>query len=907
MNSHHHLIVLAFAGLAIGVIAQQPVTPQSTRPAPGGQEEEVQRPVPFSDQELRVLRSINSLPVERLVELLKVYEKLDNTAMMDALIRGITRRDPDNAAAREARDLVDPKEEMRSVGYLEQIAKKVLGGEKVEDTDSVAIQANVLTTEGRAAEAAALLNRLRANQFAKDHFPYHDDLGYAYAEAGRYDEAISAYKAVSDDPRASTDVRAEAKKILPMLQLRKRIAGLRGAAGGDVDALVASSRKLLDEMPGEYEAIVFHIEALDTARRYEDAVKFLQGMKAKSKEKAWPWEPTLAFAYYGARRYDESIATFREIMRNMAHDPIARIEAEEMILEIRVSREIERGIFALQRADVPQAQAVLSMLERDFPTHRDVLGYRAIFMAKTGRGREALDLLFSKKIEADKQGLPFSQQDALADVHLEMKDYRMAIAATREILDSPLYDYDMKNAAMQKLHEIAVAQTVDAGYRALIDGRRSKAREILESLKAFAPASLETRVFQAEVALAYNEAARALSELEGLKPLFPSQPFPGQLALGGALYQSGRWEESFKAYSEILDMPGYDAEDRFSALWQRRDILPLIRPVSVFETQFTDETEGQVLSADASYTTAWIHDWRFSASARADYVDLDGASFFGPRDTTRFEGRVTAQRRIGPNYFVEAVAGGHEDGAVLGARFGRYSNGQLGWHLGYTYGERSTESLSLMALNGRENRAEFRVSGPLSDRWVLDFTAYHHTIEVDGGRIGDGYGFEGALDFILVTETRKRPEVSIGYFGEYHKFDSARSVPPSVSKEYRKAIVPDEEVRPALARTEEIRRATPASFGREIFDTLVDPETNRHGLRLTVRKNFDDRWSGYVQAGSYYAFDDETLEYILAAGMEYYLSDSAMIYAEVRYDSNGRAANTGSGVFEANLGALVNF
>ena len=854
-----------------------------------------------------MLRSINSLPVERLVELLKVYEKLDNTAMMDALIRGIVRRDPENAAAREARDLVDPKEEMRSVGYLEQIARKVHAGEKVEDTDSVAIQANVLTTEGRSLEAAALLVKLRANQFAKDCFPYQDDLGYAYAEAGRYDEALAAYKAVAEDARASTDARAEAKKILPMLELRKRIAGLRTAAGGDMDTLVASSRKLLDEMPGEYEAVVFHIEALDTARRYDDAVKFLQGLKAKSKDKTWPWEPTLAFAYYGARRYDDAIAAFREIMKNPAHDPIARIEAEEMILEISVGREIERGIFALQRADVPQAQAVLTLLERDFPTHRDVLGYRAIFLAKTGRSREALELLFAKKVEADKQGLPFSQQDALADVYLEMKDYRMAIIATREILDSPLYDYDMKNAAMQKLHNIAVSQTVDAGYRALIDGRRSKAKDILESLKAFAPTSLETRVFQAEVALAYNEAARALDELESLKPLFPSQPFPGQLALGGALYQTGRWEDAFKAYSEILDMPGYDAEDRFSALWQRRDILPLIRPVSMFETRFTDEAEGQVLSADASYSTAWMHEWRFSASARADDVDLDGASIFGPRATTRFEGRVTAQRRIGPNHFLEAVVGGHEDGAILGARFGRYAHGQLGWHLGYTYGERSAESLSLMALNGRENRAEFRVSGPLSDRWVLDFTAYHHSIEVDGDRIGDGYGFEGALDFIVVTETRKRPEVSIGYFGEYHKFDAAGAVPPSVRKEYRKAVVPGEEVRPALARNDEIRRAVPASFGREIFDTLVDPETSRHGLRITVRKNFNDHWSGYVQAGSYYAFDDETLEYVLAAGMEYYLSDSAMIYAEVRYDSNGRAANTGSGVFEAHLGALVNF
>jgi hypothetical protein len=556
---------------------------------------------------------------------------------------------------------------------------------------------------------------------------------------------------------------------------------------------------------------------------------------------------------------------------------------------------------------MPGAKDILVKLERDYPTHRDVTGYRAIYLAKTGRAREALDLLGAKKRESEAQGLPFSQQDALADVYLEMKDYRMAIAATREILNNPLYDYDMRNAAMQKLHNIAVAQTVDAGYAALRDGRRAKAKDILASLQSFAPGNLETRVFQAEVALAYNKASQALAELEMLKPLFPDQPFPGQLSLAVAQFQTGRWEEAFQAYQEILNRPGYEAEDRFEALWQQRDVLPLIRPAATLETTFTDESEGQSLSTEATYSTRWWKEWRVSAFARSDVIDLRTAGIFGPRLESHLEGGVILHRRIRPNHFAEATIGGHADGFMAGARIGRYAHQQLGWSLGYMFGQRSTESLSLMALNGRENRAEFRVSGPLSDRWVLDFVTYHQTIQVDGDRIGDGYGFEGAIDFIIQTETRKRPEISVGYFGEYHKFDSVSRPPPAVRSEYRRAIVPEEQVRPALASRDEIRRATPASFGREVFDTLVDPETNRHGLRLTIRKHINGRWSGYLQAGGYYAFDDETLEYVLAAGMEYYISESAMLYAEVRYDSNGRAANTGSGVFEANLGALVNF
>ena len=101
--------------------------------------------------------------------------------------------------------------------------------------------------------------------------------------------------------------------------------------------------------------------------------------------------------------------------------------------------------------------------------------------------------------------------------------------------------------------------------------------------------------------------------------------------------------------------------------------------------------------------------------------------------------------------------------------------------------------------------------------------------------------------------------------------------------------------------------ALPASLDRDVLDSLVDPLTHRHGLRMTIRKRLNDQWAGYIQAGVYYAVDDATLEHTAAAGAQYYLSEDALLYAELRYDSNGRALNTGNGVWEANIGGLVNF
>ncbi len=884
------------------------VTP-ATRPAGTVEKEpeEVQKPALFSDTEMRVLRAASTLPVERLVELLSVYEKLDNTAMIDVLVRAILRRDPANADAIRARDGVG-EEELRPVGYLDELAKKVMAGQKVDDPDSVSIQANALTTEGRADAGIALLEKLRANQFDDKTFLYGDDLGYAYSEAGRFDDAIRAYEKVATDSRYSPDTRSEAQKMLPALKLKKRIAALRKEAGDDDARLVEMAAKLRRELPNDYEVIVFHVEALDRARRYDDAIAMLLDLKRKHKGPgAWPWQPTLAFAFYGARRHNEAIAAFRAIQSDKGFDPVTRFEAETMILEIAVDREIESGMAALKRADYPAAKAVLNTLTRDFPAHPDTLGYHAIYLAKTGHGKEALAMLRKKKAEVAAQGLPFSQQDAIADVHLEMKDYFLALAATREIIEDPRYDDEMRKAARLKLREIAVSQTLEVAYRALQDGDRARAKKILVHLQRFAPADLEVRVLAADVALSYNKAAQAHGDLVALKPLFPDQPFPGQEALGSALFMLGNWEAAFAAYTEILERPGYDPDEIFEARNSRRELNPLIRPTLSFNSHFEKQEEGTVFGAEASFATSWMKDWRLITFTRTDFISPNNSadSLFDIGDEAFVEGGVTLQRRFNRGYFAEATVGGYNEGVLYGARVGKFPNKAIGWSLGFMGNQRSTESLELQALNGREDRAELRVGGQLAPRWVLDAGAHYSWYKVGGDNIGEGYGADAAVDYILQTETRKRPEVSIGYFGEYSRFEAAGSVPPSVRDEIRRAVVPVEQSRRALASNEEIRRALAGNYGRELLNNLVTPETNRHGLRLTVRKNLDEKWAAFAQIGSYYDFVESSLDYTAAAGVEYYLSDDALLYAELRYDSNGRTSS--EGIWEANVGGMMSF
>jgi tetratricopeptide (TPR) repeat protein len=900
------LLLLTLLLIATALPAQTVVQP--ALPAANDGDEEVQKPIPFTDQELRVLRSLNSLPMERLQELLLVYDKLDNTAMLDALVRAILRRDPANEEALRVRASINPDAVTRPAGYLEELAKRVLSGQPVEDVDSVPLQAIALIGYSRAREAVQLLEALSKNQFQGKSYPFLDDLAYAYGEAGMYEQAEAAYNVILKDTAFPVDARQDAQRALPQLAVKKRILAIKRSAGADMDKLIDGAEALHDELPNDYDVLTFRIEAYDIARRYDAAIVFLKSLRTKHTAKGpWPFLPTLAFAYYGNREFDESIATFRAIQTSAGFDLATKLEAETMILEIQVGREIEHGMFALGKRDLKTGEAVMRMLEANYPMHQDVLGYRAVYLAMTGQADEALRILFAKKREQEALRLPFSQQDALADVYLELKQFRQAQAAALEILIDPRYDESMKSGAVAKLQDIYVAESLEDGYKALAEANRGEARSIATRMRRICPERIELKIFEAEVALAYNRTLFARDRLQSFKSQFPNQPFPGQTSFAAAMAESGDWEGGYNAYGEVLDQPGYEATDRVEAKQARRDLAPWFRPALSADMTAMMDSEGTTLSSDLEFSTRWYDDWRFIAFARQSTIDVDSTSVFGARTSTYFEGGISVQRRFGSGYFVEATVGGSDDDLLYGARVGKLAYQSLGWSLGFQGNARATDSVGLQALNGRENRAEFKLAGPLGDRFILDFEAYYSQTRVGGSKVGNGYGASMSFDYVIQTEKRGRPEISIGYFGEYSKFKAVGTLPRSIREEVRRADVPKAEVRKALAASEEVRRAVAGDFGNEVFDSLVDPETNRHGVMLKVRKHFGENVAAYLHVGGYYAFDESSPGFTLAGGVEYWISDDTLLYAELRYDSSGRGASTGGEVLEANIGGMMTF
>ncbi|MFZ4764067.1 MAG: hypothetical protein ACOYMN_03865, partial [Roseimicrobium sp.] len=583
-----------------------------------------------------------------------------------------------------------------------------------------------------------------------------------------------------------------------------------------------------------------------------------------------------------------------------------------MLVVLHMDERIGFGTDALKRSDLVAAKKVLNDLEKEFPTNGDVFALRCLYMAKTGRSKEALEMLLKMRNEAARRRMLFKEMDTLADIYLERKEYVLAISAYDDIIANAAYDAGMRREAMKSIEDARRQQKLYKAYLALENGDPATAKRFSDELQATAAADPEVGVLGADIKLAYGQATEALADYESLKSrYYRFQAFPGQSGIAEAQFRLGEWEKALDAYDELLQMAGYEPEDTWSAQWGRRELLPYVKNHVVLDLSIMDETEGQRFRQAVSYSTPWWNNWRLIVSAKEDTFNLeDSLRFTKDSSVTRFESKVAVQRRFKGGYFAEASVGGTEDNVLYGARVGRFGSsgvgwGSIAWSLGFSGNALAEYSLPLQAINGRQDRVDFAAQGYVHPRVRFDFGGYATWLNVGGESLGHGWGASGSLEYIFQPETRQKPEVAVGYFGEYTRFSAESKLPGTVERQLRGQ---DLQVRRALAVTDELKKALPSNHGSEIFDSLIEEETNRHGVQITLRKRLDLDWNVYAQAGVYRDFIGDSWEYTFAAGLEYWMNDSTMLYAEVRYDSNGvGSADSGQGVWEASLGAEVTF
>jgi tetratricopeptide (TPR) repeat protein len=836
---------------------------------------EVKAAIGFTEDEKKVLETLTEKSTGELIEFLRIYERMGNIAMMQAVARIVQQRVPDQADALRMLQSMNQKPEIRKPGYLEEVTSRLLAGEKTTDPEAVDAQANSLIAQKQMGEAAFILERLRELNFPGVKFPFLDSLAACYFDLKRWDDAEKAFAELIRDVTYPDEMRQKADIQYEQVKIEKKIEATRKEVSNDPKKADQRSAELMTEHPRNPSVIEFRVDCLRYAGRDKDALALIENLRASwSGAAVFPYQRLLAHAQLQSRKLDAAAESFSAVVENPAFDETARLDAKKGISTTSIVRKGELAVAAADRGETDNATTLLSTLESEHANDIETTGYKAAKMARLGGGAEALDILLEKQ-KGWPKNQPFPLQDTLGDVHLERKEYEEARAAYQVILDDSRYDWDHRRRALDGLMNVHKTEVIDSAYTALRDRRLQRARHIRDQFKAeFGDATPEGKILDAEILFGEQKIKKAGDEfqrLEGETP--PDKLFAAKSSLGSTYLRSGEWQKAIDTYSDLLDRaPAFTPYERMRARWDRRLAIPLVDPTARVITNYRTEQQGSVLGLGASYDSPWWDGWRLGAFTQNDIIYLDDPVFtptLGSR-SERSEGGVRIQRRFGPNLAAEIIAGVSKSDPLYGARFGRFLNPGLAWAVSFMGNARAMDSIPLQAANGRENQLEFQFGTPLAGPWNINVRSYAKWVSVDNISLAQGYGVDASLDYVWKTETEKRPEIDIGYLGSFQRLEYA-------------------------------------SDRNETTRALIDPNTNRHGIQLTLRKNLTDKLRLTAQAGTYYSFDESFVGYVVGVGTQYYISDDAFLFAEMRYDSDSRGADSQSGIFEANVGASISF
>jgi hypothetical protein len=888
MNNRLHLPTLAImlCMQLTGFGAELEVAPPATNGAskvqypdfasPGEKQEEIKAATVMTEDERELLGTLKDQPTSRLIELLNVYDRMENKAMVQAIAEVIEKRNPGEADLARVRKVAADHETIRKADYLDQQAASVSKGNRAKDPDAVDAQARYLLQQKRSAEAAELLEGLRKTNFPKAAFPYTDTLASCYFDLKRWDDAIAAWKVIQKDERYGVILRDRAESQIEMIGIEKEVEKAREQTYSNPDEAVMRSKAMLVRMPDQPAAIAFHVDALHYAGRDDEALAFIKREQAEWKgSTAFPYQRLLAHCELNLKSWDRAKDAFGSMLSDPIFDDAARGDAAKSIALTEVARNGEAAFFAAEQGDETEARRLIGLNKARFPNDLEALGYEATVLNRLGEQDKALELLLAKKHELAAKG-PFQLQDNLGSIYIERKEYANARAAFTEILNDKRYDWDTRRNANKGLKDARKAELLDVAYRALRDRRPSRAALVANQLRdEFGASNAESSMLDAEVLLAQNKVVRARDALESIEKETPANKvFAGKTSLASAELRSGQWEKAMDRYRDILKRPlSVSSAELLQAKWEVREAIAIVRPSVEASGSYRKDDDGTSTKVQTSYQSPWMGTWRAGVFGRFEDIKLADHQRTSPsiRSTSFGEGGATVQRTFGDMLAAEMMAGISDGEPIYGARVGNFINPGLQWSAAFTGNERSTQSTLLEAAGAREHRVTGRISGPLAGPLNIDANLSAFLMNLEGQKLGTGVSSDAFIEYVLQTETPTRPEIGVGYVGHWQHFNSKSPLAAA----------------------------------------LFDGNVNQHGIQIELRKAITERLRANVMASTYYAFDEGNVGYAFGAGAHYYLSDNTALFLELRYNSESasasNAAGRSTGALEASLGASMAF
>ena len=388
-----------------------------------------------SDQE--VVDQAPSYSLDKLVDLLGVYDRLGKRQVTQALADEILKRDPQNASA-------------RAVKAGKPVAGPIEPGGVETPEDRLSNQIDALIRRRQFSQLVSLLNKSKKDYRGKA-FPFQDDLAYAYYESGNISAAKAAYREIANSSLYPNSKRSMARKSVKDIEDSQRIA---------------------------------KAHELSIAGNHGDALAIIEDLKSSHKGGNFPYENDLGDIMFASGDLDAAEASYKKVANSPGYDSKKRSVARAGLRDVAKGRKLREAHVALREKRPDEAMAIAEELEGGgWNDDADVKLLRAEVMVAQGRYMEAIDGLSTLKAKSY-QGKPFPGQSGLASAYHQSNQLHMAAGAYAEILKGKYLPLEQEEAAIELRdinREIYGSIAFDVGYITEEEGDTLHSSVVLKS------------------------------------------------------------------------------------------------------------------------------------------------------------------------------------------------------------------------------------------------------------------------------------------------------------------------------------------------------------------------------------------------------------------------------------------
>jgi hypothetical protein len=641
------------------------------------------------------------------------------------------------------------------------------------------------------------------------------------------------------------------------------------------DPVAAKLKKEVSDisvLPDDPEAI--KAQQLLIAGKASEAASMLQKLKSERySDRVFRYQQDYAYALLQSGQEAAAEAAFKELLAQPEAGEEARSDASKTLREMAVEALLQRGQGALTAKDARNALAVADQLLKSDPLDVQGVALRAAVLSMTGQPKEAISYLEGLKGKY-KNGFPHNRP--LADAYSDDRQSEKAIELYKLVIaNSAKETADDIADAKKRLVEISRDDKIVAGFNALQNNKVNAAAAALQELKIEHANNLDVKTLEASILTKerrWKEARALLEEVQVLQ----GATFDGAYALGEAYANEGDWKQAVQYLTIASNDKGSDAASQGEASRLARDIQARYLPTADVSLYGQSANEGTLFRQTAELSSGVVADKNifFLRSIVAELKAGSGGVDTG--STTQAQVELAWRRLLNRGFYGEVSAGMHDDGAMVGARYGKYEGPGMAWSVGVQKGGRATDTLALESLNGREDYVDVVVGSNFSNRFYLEARAFARNVDIGGRDLGSGFGLQGMAAYSFLPETKKRPEVAAMYFNQISTFNGDGG-------------------------TFEVRRAQVTADG------LVARRINRHGVGLIASKRFSKNVQGFVSGGVSYEFASRQAEARVGAGVEANLGPKTTLNIGVEYFTNGNARNSGGDVLSGTVSIRHSF